>query len=515
MIAAQSETQALLKSAQRVQNTYSEMLFWYFDGSVTQYYESLNKAGVAADKLEALLTSLAMDPEAAQQIVPMLDNLADYRGTMDSAIRFYQQGRNNMAASEISSAHIIVQDMNAQLLALTSLFQGRLSADNFEVENALDKTLSVSFEVMEGSNASMLRIEEVTGFALLLIVITVPCSVVIALLIIVSITTPLKNLRRQLLLIDHQSDLTQPLNLEGKDEIREMSEATKSLLTRLRVTLTEVDAMASQLKSTADDSYKVSTETHAQSSEQQLQSEGIASAAAQLGASAEDISRTTQEGLGFVDKVRNAAEKGQTDVQATATSMGQIADQFNQVETTVKDLIARSDSIEQVLNVIQGIAEQTNLLALNAAIEAARAGDQGRGFAVVADEVRTLSKRTSESTNQIQQMVESLQQQSRNAITSLDQNRQQVDLGVELSSQAENSLSIVQQELQTLITMNESIAIITDEQQQAVLSVDESVQKVRDLARNVEEKAASSKIANADLNTLAQTLQNQLLAFRH
>lgn len=515
LIATQSDTQGLQKKAQNIQKLYAEMLFWYFDGSITQYYESLNKAELSADQLEKGLTTLATDPIAEQRIAPMLELLTQYRVIMEGAIGYYQQGRNNMAAAEISDAHLIVQNMNDQLLVLTELFQQRLTSANREVENALSQTLVASQLVKQSSEQSSERIVEVSKLTMGLLLVSIPLSASIAFMIVFSITRPLKQLRQQLLAIDHNSDLTQPLTLEGEDEIREMSEATQSLLEKLRGTLTDVGVMATQLKSTADNGYQASAVTHQQSTEQQQQSEGIASAAAQLGASAEDISRSTQQGLVFVENVQAAATRGQSDVQATAQSIQRLAYQFEQVESTVRRLASKSDSIGKVLDVIRDIADQTNLLALNAAIEAARAGEQGRGFAVVADEVRTLAQRTGQSTDEIRQMVEALQKQSRIAINSLDTNRHQVDSGVALSQQAEFSLNKIQQEMKALIDMNQSIAVVTREQQQAVLSVDESVQMVRELACDVETHAADSKVVTQELHAMAELLQGKLLAFRH
>lgn len=514
LIEAQSETQRLQQQAQKLQKAYSDMLFWYFDGTITLYYESLDKANLSADELEEGLSTLAVNPDAGPAIMPMLQSLSDYRELMQSAIDYYQQGRGNLAAAEISDAHLIVENMNTQLLQLTQMFQKQLKQANSEVEQSFDHILKASATVKSSSLQTTEQVERITHLTLILLLVTVPFSVFIAVLIILSITRPLKRLRQELLTIENESDLTHTLSLEGRDEIREMSEATHKLLGKLRDTLNEVGGMASELRTTADDSFQVSKETHLQSTEQQQQSEGIASAAAELGASAEDISRTMQQGLSFVEGVQQSAQKGQQDVMATADSINKLDQKFAHVESSVQGLANQSESIGRVLDVIRDIADQTNLLALNAAIEAARAGEQGRGFAVVADEVRTLAQRTSSSTDEIQQIVESLQQQSRNALNSLDANRSLVDTGVTLAQTAEQSLAQIQSQMQDLIEMNQSIAIITQEQQQAVMSVDESVQTVRLLASQVESQANHSKTVNQDLNKMAELLQSKLLLFK-
>jgi|GEM_PF-576896 len=514
-LAIRDQVQQLQQQSQQIQKTFSDMLFLYFDGIVTEYYESLNEATDAADRLEQQLARLSSDTLAAPKIKDTLATLAEYREYMDSAVTYYHKGKTNLAQSEIGDANIEAKALNEQLLGLNKLFQQRLDKADSAVLHALDETLKASVVVNSLSVNSSEQIGHLQNVIWLMILLSLPITVGVAVIIIMSITRPLKKLKQQLVSIEKNSDLTQDLTIEGDDEIKEMSEATQRLLLKLRTTLDDVGTLAVELKEAANNGLQVSINTHTQSTQQQRQSEGIAAAATQLGASSENISQTTEKGLNLVSSVADAANEGQQDVQATADNMHRLAEQFDSVESTVKELVKHSTNIGQVLEVIRSIADQTNLLALNAAIEAARAGDQGRGFAVVADEVRTLAQRTSESTNEIQEMVEALQKFSGMAANSLTTNREQVDHSVQLSDQAKTSLTKIVGELDQLVDANKMIAIITSEQQQAVLEVDENVQEIQQLAVNVEEQARTSTNVSESLKELADKLQKQLMVFRH
>ncbi|TDV63428.1 methyl-accepting chemotaxis sensory transducer with Pas/Pac sensor [Pseudomonas sp. LP_7_YM] len=141
-------------------------------------------------------------------------------------------------------------------------------------------------------------------------------------------------------------------------------------------------------------------------------------------------------------QTRKVAEQGTQVIQQAAGEMREISRNIEDSSRVIGLLGERSEQITAIVNTIRSIADQTNLLALNAAIEAARAGDQGRGFAVVADEVRQLAGRTSRSTEEISGMIQLIQNETRQAIVSMDNTRSNAARGVELANQA--GASIVQ-----------------------------------------------------------------------
>ena len=145
---------------------------------------------------------------------------------------------------------------------------------------------------------------------------------------------------------------------------------------------------------------------------------------------ANDIANEMREAM------KQQAENARQQLQLVSARTRDIRTTVSESTETIEQLNQSTKAIGNIVSVIQAIAAQTNLLALNAAIEAARAGEAGRGFAVVADEVRNLAARTSQSTNEIEEMIATVQQQATNAVEIMNVSMANMEAGLQL---AENS----------------------------------------------------------------------------
>ncbi len=209
-----------------------------------------------------------------------------------------------------------------------------------------------------------------------------------------------------------------------------------------------------------------------------------------------------------------AVAQGQQDISQSLTGLHHLVSEVQGNALAIERLADETNTIGKVLTVIRSIAEQTNLLALNAAIEAARAGEQGRGFAVVADEVRTLAQRTSGATEEIQQLIGSLQKAAHQSVEAM---RVQVDHATataELAETADLALDQIVATIGTIEHMAEQIAQATSQQSGAVSEIrshGEHIHQLGDsnlshISRGREQSEQMLRLAN-DLNQATQTFR--------
>jgi methyl-accepting chemotaxis protein len=201
------------------------------------------------------------------------------------------------------------------------------------------------------------------------------------------------------------------------------------------------------------------------------------------------------------EQVALDAERGADAISRTIHEINRIKESSSEAVHAIMSLGTRIEAIGEILNVIDDVAEQTNLLALNAAIIAAQAGEYGKGFAVVADEIKELAERSGASTKEIASLIRTIQEQTKNAIHSVERGATTVDRGVEVSAEAELALKKILDSSQKSTTMVNAIARATVEQAKGSKQVTDAIgriaQTVQQIASATAEQARGSELITA------------------
>ncbi|QPR87763.1 methyl-accepting chemotaxis protein [Aeromonas hydrophila] len=350
-----------------------------------------------------------------------------------------------------------------------------------------------------------------------LIAIVVITLLALALLIwfIQTITAPLSLISRHVShLSSNEGDLTQQMRIDTHQELIELGGHLNAFLGKLRGMVQGSKQIGQQVHQQAQGMKQTADTMRSSLDEQSLELESVVSAMHQMSTTAVSVAGYAEQAAQESETATHHISTAQQTLSRARTEIHTLVEDMHLADKAVAQVAQRSTNISRILDVIRAIAEQTNLLALNAAIEAARAGDMGRGFAVVADEVRALANKTRESTDEIGQLIGSLQ-------TEVNSSQQLMSTGitrsastVEGTEQAFEALNQVVTQIQQIHDHISQVATAAEQQSAVSDTINQNLMRIGDAATTLGQEANASHHLSEQLEQAATALATQLERLR-
>ncbi|AGV20406.1 methyl-accepting chemotaxis protein [Vibrio alginolyticus] len=310
-------------------------------------------------------------------------------------------------------------------------------------------------------------------------------------------------------------DVSQPpLTVVGKDELADLTDS----INRMNQSLASIVAGVSEKAHQVDTSMGALLESaQVTSSNVEKQQASIVEMGSQLDEIALAARNTLDQANQSVQKLSDSKgeiEQGRDALEQNKVTMESLHGSIETASTQVTQLSKESEAIGRVTEVIEGLAEQTNLLALNAAIEAARAGDQGRGFAVVADEVRMLATRTTQSTTEINGIINAIQRSTNSVVEEIEHSQSLAEQGAEHIEKAVTRLLVTTEQIGSLNEQMAELAAAAEQQSHATNSITglmsgitQSVDEVSNNSQRASETSLQVKEQVTELNQQMATFK--------
>ncbi len=249
----------------------------------------------------------------------------------------------------------------------------------------------------------------------------------------------------------------------------------------------------------------------------QHQAQEISSASGRITDIAASINQVSQNSADSAEVARRSvqiATNGAGVVRQTIAGMDSIRDQIQETSKRIKRLGESSQEIGSIVELINDISEQTNILALNAAIQAASAGEAGRGFAVVADEVQRLAERSSSATKRIESLVQTIQADTNEAVSSMEQTTSEVVAGARLAEDAGTALGEIEKVSADLSGLIQGISTASAQQSVAATDITQTMNTIQSITAQTSQGANQTAESIGNLAQLAADLRRSVADFK-
>ncbi len=311
-----------------------------------------------------------------------------------------------------------------------------------------------------------------------------------------------------------------------------MSHGLQDLVRSTRDSAGQVSAGSNQVAGAADESAKVSVQASSAIEEvtstmhemsinvqnvvknTQVQASSVAETSASIDQMVTSIQRVADTAKVLLDIANRSREEVVIGIQ----TMEKATDGLNRTNKAIQTsaeiinvLGHRADDIGKIIEVIDDLAEQTNLLALNAAIEAARAGEHGLGFAVVADEVRKLAEKSTQSTKEIADLIESIQREARQAVENMERSTRIVEEGLTLGNELGSALHKISNVVTEVYKFSQEIGAATNEQSVGSAQIAKATNRLTEITQEissaVEEQASGAQAVVRAMDKMRELVQ--------
>lgn len=298
-----------------------------------------------------------------------------------------------------------------------------------------------------------------------------------------------------------QGDLTQQVVVTGESPIGQMGEGLIQFFEKLVDSMQEISNNANELAISSSEISASVQDQAAVAAQQSTSVTEISTTVEELSISSSQVADNANAVAEISNNALHESERGREAMENLKIKMDTISDD-NQVSIReIVELGTRSEEIGKVMEIINNIADQTKLIAFNAAIEASSAGEAGKRFGVVAVEIRRLADNVMESTGEIENKIEEIQQAINRLVVNSERGSKNIKAGTDLTAQTISELENLVSGAKTTADAAAQISLSTQQQKTATEQVLSALKEIVDGSR---QSSAAIKQTSAVTNRLSE-----------